>query len=185
MPTCRWAATRRVSSTRSRLAMLLVMITLVVVVPADLVLGVGSRCAAPRRPTSAGRRAACHGVSWRADRRLPVSLTARLPLLALLERGRDPGGRRAVDPGQLDCGQLRRRAHPADRRKRSAGAWLLALAAAVDPAACSGGCRPRSAGTRQGAAVAVLVALTLVLPGSTLAVGMLISYGRWLADTLP
>jgi iron(III) transport system permease protein len=32
--------------------------------------------------------------------------------------------------------------------------------------------------------VSVLVALTLVLPGSVLAIGLLIGYGRWLADTV-
>ena len=34
------------------------------------------------------------------------------------------------------------------------------------------------------AASAPLVTLTLVLPGSTLAVGLLIAYGRWLGGTL-
>ena len=35
-----------------------------------------------------------------------------------------------------------------------------------------------------GRLIATLVTATLVLPGSTLAVALLISYGRWLADTL-
>jgi iron(III) transport system permease protein len=30
----------------------------------------------------------------------------------------------------------------------------------------------------------VLITLTLVLPGSTVAIGMLLGYGRWLADTV-
>jgi len=37
---------------------------------------------------------------------------------------------------------------------------------------------------RSGRATATLITLTLVLPGSTLAVGMLITYGRWLSGTL-
>jgi iron(III) transport system permease protein len=37
---------------------------------------------------------------------------------------------------------------------------------------------------RSGRGLATLVTLTLVLPGSTLAVALLISYGRWLAGTL-
>ena len=37
---------------------------------------------------------------------------------------------------------------------------------------------------RGGRLVATLVTTTLVLPGSTLAVALLISYGRWLGDTL-
>jgi iron(III) transport system permease protein len=38
--------------------------------------------------------------------------------------------------------------------------------------------------TRGGRSLSVLLTLTLVLPGSTLAVGLLIGYGRWLADTV-
>ena len=30
----------------------------------------------------------------------------------------------------------------------------------------------------------MLITLTLVLPGSTVAIGMLLGYGRWLADTV-
>jgi iron(III) transport system permease protein len=37
---------------------------------------------------------------------------------------------------------------------------------------------------RTGRALATLITLTLVLPGSTLAVGLLIAYGRWLSGTL-
>ena len=38
--------------------------------------------------------------------------------------------------------------------------------------------------TRRGGWVSVLITLTLVLPGSTVAIGMLLGYGRWLADTV-
>ena len=39
-------------------------------------------------------------------------------------------------------------------------------------------------GRTAGSGVSVLITLTLVLPGSTVAIGMLLGYGRWLADTV-
>ena len=47
-----------------------------------------------------------------------------------------------------------------------------------------GGCVAALERGRGGRIVATLVTLTLVLPGSTLAVGLLIAYGRWLGGTL-
>ena len=47
-----------------------------------------------------------------------------------------------------------------------------------------GGCVAALERSRFGRATGTLVTLTFVLPGSTLAVGLLITYGRWLGDTL-
>jgi iron(III) transport system permease protein len=47
-----------------------------------------------------------------------------------------------------------------------------------------GGCVALIERRRSGRGIATLVTLTLVLPGSTLAVALLITYGRWLSGTL-
>jgi iron(III) transport system permease protein len=60
---------------------------------------------------------------------------------------------------------------------------LLALLAA-SVLVVLGGCVAALERTRIGRGAGTLVMLTFVLPGSTLAVGLLITYGRWLADTL-
>jgi iron(III) transport system permease protein len=47
-----------------------------------------------------------------------------------------------------------------------------------------GGCVAAIERSRSGRGVATLVTLALVLPGSTLAVGLLLTYGRWLGGTV-
>ncbi|MGI8625325.1 MAG: ABC transporter permease, partial [Geodermatophilaceae bacterium] len=61
--------------------------------------------------------------------------------------------------------------------------FLLAVAAA-SVLVLLGGLVAALERSRSGRGVATLVTLTLVLPGSTLALGMLITYGRWLGGTL-
>ena len=60
---------------------------------------------------------------------------------------------------------------------------LLALAAATILLVL-GGLVAALERSRFGRTTGTLVTLTFVLPGSTLAVGLLITYGRWLGDTL-
>jgi iron(III) transport system permease protein len=164
------------------LAMLLVVLTLVIVVPADLVLGVRLQIS----------RTAATDVGWPPRARAPrfvvaiamtlyLTLTTGLPLLALLSAAltRAVGVRSTPANWTLDNFVAVLTPRTGDAIGRS---LVLALVAA-SILLLLGGCTAALGRTRSGRGVGVLVALTLVLPGSTLAIGMLISYGRWLADT--
>ena len=166
------------------LAVLLVILTLVVVAPADFCSANGSSCAALRRLT----------LDWPSGGRLgralkPLGLgvyliaTYRLALAGAGQCGDHPSSRRAVDAGQLDVGQLSRCAHAAHRSGTGpqppafpvAAASILLILGLITAALGR---------TRSGRGISVLITLTLVLPGSTVAIGMLLGYGRWLADTV-
>jgi iron(III) transport system permease protein len=64
------------------------------------------------------------------------------------------------------------------------GRSVLLAAAAASVLVTLGGCVAMVERHRLGRPLPHLVTLTLVLPGSTLAIGLLLSYGRWLGDTL-
>ena len=146
------------------LALLLVAITLIVVVLAELLFG-------PRLRLG---RTAARDADWPASGPttrvvVPIAMsgyliaTSGLPLLALMSAALT----RAVGvPSTPDN-------------------WSLDnfLAVLIDPSEAPpvSAALDRRAGGR---GLSVLPTLTLVLPGSTLAVGLLLGYGRWLADTV-
>ena len=91
------------------LALLLVLITLLVVGPADAWLGprLRVRRAAIAEPASQFGPAACLASSWRSRSAVSVIRGAAATDRAARHRG-DAGGRRAAHPSQLDGRQLRR-----------------------------------------------------------------------------
>jgi len=166
------------------LALLLVVFAALVVAPADLVLG--PRLRSRRTASSQG---AVSGVSSRAADGWIVGalggylvLTMGLPLLALLGAAvtRAAGLPPTVANWTLDhfAGLL------TSRNVEALGRSLLLATLAATLVVVLGGCVAALERGRAGRSLATLVTLALVLPGSTLAVGLLIAYGQWLGGTL-
>ena len=165
------------------LAVLLMAITLIVVTPADRLLG--GRLSLSR--TSA--RDSDWGTGSRTPRILvPIVLglylifTCGLPLVALVSAAFTRAVGVALSPGNWTLDNFLAVLTP--RTGEALGRSLLLAVAAGSILLLLGGCTAALSRTRSGRAVSVLVALTLVLPGSVLAIGLLIGYGRWLADTV-
>ena len=165
------------------LALLLVALAVLVVAPADTVLG--PRLRVRRTASSHG---AVSAAGSRANGWIGAGLGAYLlftmvvPLLALLAAAvtRAPGL-----PPTVENWSARNFATVLTTRNVEAlGRSLLLAAAAACLLTLLGGCVAALERSRSGRGLATLVTLTLVLPGSTLAVGLLISYGRWLGGTL-
>jgi iron(III) transport system permease protein len=165
------------------LALLLVVITLIIVAPAETLLGKGLQL---------GRMAA-RDTDWPSSSRttrlivtmaltLYLIMTSGLPLLALLGAAltRAIGLPSTPDNWTLDNFLAVLTPRTGQALSRS---LLLALAAATILLVL-GTIAAALGRTRGGRSVSILITLTLVLPGSTLAVGLLIGYGRWLADTV-
>lgn len=70
------------------------------------------------------------------------------------------------------------------RNAEALGRSLVLALLAASVLVVLGGCVAALERTRVGRGTGTLVMLTFVLPGSTLAVGLLITYGRWLGGTL-
>jgi len=166
------------------LALLLVLVTAVCVAPADALLGPRLRTARPADPQSgqavpgrpgAGRaRAAALGGY--------LVLTTALPLMALLLSSvtRALG----VPPTPANWGLDHFREVLTPRTFEALGRSVGLAVAAASLLVLLGGLVAVSERRRSGRAAASLITLTLVLPGSTLAVALLITYGRWLPGTL-
>lgn len=167
------------------LALLLVAITVVVVVPADLWL-------APRLRVT--RVADTEGVPTStpitgAGRWIAAGLGGYLflgvivPLVALGAAALTPAVGVSPNPRNwtLDNFSLVINSRNVEALGRST---LLAFVAAAILVVLGGLVAVLERRRRAGRAMATLVTLTLVLPGSTLAVALLITYGRWLGDTL-
>jgi iron(III) transport system permease protein len=172
------------------LALLLVLVAAVCVAPADALLG--PRLRAPRpavaqgtaQPSSARpalRRGAAVGLAGY------LSLTTALPLAALVLSSvtRAVG----VPPTPANWGLDHFRAVLTGRTLEALGRSTGLAVVAATLLVLLGGLvavlgHSRTGHGRTGRATATLVTLTLVLPGSTLAVALLITYGRWLSGTL-
>lgn len=166
------------------LALLLVVIAIVVVAPADQLLG-------PRLRVTRTATADPETPGWgsRTKRRVVAAviggylvLTVGLPLVALTTTAltRAVGLSPVPSNWTLDNFQAELTARNGEALGRS---LLLALAAAT-VLVVLGGCVAALERTRFGRTSGTLVMLTFVLPGSTLAVGLLITYGRWIGDTV-
>lgn len=166
------------------LALLLVALAVLVVAPADAVLGPRLRVRrtawAHGAVSAAGSRAANGWIGVGLGGFL--LLTMVVPLLALLAAAVT---RAAGLPPTLENWSTTNFATVVTTRNLEAlGRSLLLAAAAACLLTILGGCVAALERSRSGRGLATLVTLTLVLPGSTLAVGLLISYGRWLGGTL-
>jgi len=166
------------------LALLLVVVTALLVAPADTALG----------PRLRVRRVADSGTaSVRMPRRWPgrvvavalggyLLVTVGLPLLALVSASVT----RAVGlpPGPRNWTLDNFRAVLDQRTFEAVGRSLTLALLAATILVVLGGCVAALEHSRAGRGAGTLIALMLVLPGSTLAVALLIAYGRWLAGSL-
>jgi iron(III) transport system permease protein len=164
------------------LALLLVVVTLIVVTPEILL---GGRL-------QLGRMAA-RDTDWPSSSRttrvivttamaLYLMITSGLPLLALLSAAVTRAIGVPSTPDNWTIGNFLAVLTP--RTGQALGRSLLLALAAATILLMLGTIAAALGRTRGGRSVSILITLTLVLPGSTLAIGLLIGYGRWLADTL-
>ncbi|MDQ3326662.1 MAG: ABC transporter permease subunit [Actinomycetota bacterium] len=166
------------------LALLLVLLAGLVIAPADAVLGPRLRATRVAQPEGAPivpvRRAASRWMAAGLGCYLLVAVA--LPLLALVAAALT----RAVGlPPTPDNWTLDNVASVLDQRTVEAVGRSLGLAfLAATLLTVLGGCVAVLERGRSGRWLGTLITLTLVLPGSTLAVALLITYGRWLGGTL-
>jgi iron(III) transport system permease protein len=166
------------------LALLLVVLAAACVAPADTLLGPRLRV-----ERSAGAQGTAAVAGSRAVRRAQagalagyLSLTVALPLAALALASVTRALGIPPTPGNWTLAHFREVLTPrtAEALGRSIGLALAAASLLVLLGALVAVLERRRAGRATG----TLITLTLVLPGSTLAVGLLIAYGRWLSGTL-
>jgi iron(III) transport system permease protein len=165
------------------LAVLLMLVTLVVVLPGDRLLG--GRLQLERSVT--------RDTAWSVNRPttrvllttglgLYVLATSGLPLMALVSTAITRAIGVPATPSNWTTDNFAEVLTPrtGDALIRS----LLLAAVAASLLIVLGATTAAFARTGAGRSVGVLVTLTLVLPGSALAIGLLLGYGRWLADTV-
>ncbi|WP_167761616.1 ABC transporter permease subunit [Blastococcus sp. CT_GayMR19] len=166
------------------LALLLVLVAAACVAPADALLGPRLRST---RPADAQGTAAAPG---RRDVRRAqalglagyLALTLALPLAALLLSSVTRALGVPPTPGNWGLDHFRSVLTPrtGEALGRSVGLAVVTATLLV----VLGGLVAVLERRRGGRTTATLVTLTLVLPGTTLAVALLIAYGRWLSGTL-
>ncbi len=166
------------------LALLLVVLTVIVVVPADLWLGPRlrvTRVAAPEgapivTPPGATGRWIATGLGGY------LLLGVVLPMVALVSAAITPAVGVSPTPSNWTLDNFRFVLNARNVEALGRSAVLAVTAAAL--LTVLGGAVAVLERQRSGRAMASLVTVTLVLPGSTLAVALLMTYGRWLGGTL-
>jgi iron(III) transport system permease protein len=166
------------------LALLLVLVTAACVAPTDALLGPRLRTARPADP-QAGPTLPGQSAVRRAQAAVLAGylfLTTALPLAALTLSSVTRALGVPPTPANWSLDHYRQILTPrtVEALGRSVGLAVVAASLLV----LLGGLVAVSERRRSGRAAATLVTLTLVLPGSTLAVAVLITYGRWLSGTL-
>lgn len=165
------------------LALLLVVIAVLVVAPADALLGPRlrvTRVATTDSTSVAGSRA---GGRWAASGIACYSVLAMgLPLLALVATAITRAVGLAPTPENWTLDNFLAVLNARNGEALGRSVMLAAVAASV--LVVLGGLVAALERSRSGRGLATLVSLTLVLPGSTLALGLLLAYGRWLGGTL-
>jgi iron(III) transport system permease protein len=166
------------------LALLLVVIAVAVVAPADVLLGPRLRVTRTAT-TDPAPGENVHRTSGRWTAALVggyLVLTVGVPLVALLTTALT----RAVGLPPVPANwTLANFASVLTTRNGEALARSLVLAlSAASLLLVLGGCVAALERTRIGRGTGTVVMLTFVLPGSTLAVGLLITYGRWIGGTV-
>lgn len=165
------------------LALLLVVVAALLVAPADLLLGPRlrtTRLATTDPSPSTGSRAGQRWVMAAVSGYLLLSLG--LPLLALVATAVTRAAGLAPTPANWTLDNFV--SVISVRNGAALSRSLLLAGAAASMLVLLGGSVAALERSRAGRGVATLVTLTLVLPGSTLAVGLLLTYGRWLGGTL-
>src|SRR3954470_546710 len=166
------------------LALLLVVVAAVCVAPADALLGsrleVSRPAVAPGAPAIAGRPAV--GRAMAAGLATYLVLSTALPLAALVLSSVTRAVGVTPTPANWSLAHFREVLTPrtVDALGRSLGLAVVAATLLV----VLGGLIATVGRRRGGRGGATAGTPTLVLPGSTLAVALLITYGRWLGGTL-
>lgn len=166
------------------LALLLVIVAVLVVAPADLLLA--PRLRVTRTATTDPATAARHGGDrgWWASAAVTVYLvlTVGVPLVALVATALT----KAVGLPPVPANWTLRNFGSVltERNTAALGRSLLLALVAASLLVVLGGCVAALERSRAGRGAGTLVVLTFVLPGSTLAVALLVAYGRWLTGTL-
>jgi iron(III) transport system permease protein len=166
------------------LALLLVLVTAVCIAPTDALLGPRLRTSRPAGPQAGPPLPGRTGVR-RAQATVLAGylfLTTALPLAALTLSSVTRALGVPPTPANWSLDHFRQVLTPrtVEALGRSVGLAVVAASLLV----LLGGLVAVSERHRSGRATATLVTLTLVLPGSTLAVALLLAYGRWLSGTL-
>lgn len=166
------------------LALLLVAITVVVVVPADLWLTPRLRVTRVAHPEGAPIVTPSGVVGRWIAAGLGGYLLAGVvvPLVALVVAALTPAVGVSPNPGNWTLDNFSLVVNSRNMEALGRSALLAFVAAAL--LLVLGGLVAVLERRRAGRAMASLVTVTLVLPGSTLAVALLITYGRWLGGTL-
>ena len=165
------------------LALLLVVIAFAVVAPADRVLGPRLRVARTSAAEPASSTNGDAGGRWAAAAigcYLLVGVV--VPLVALVSTALTRAVGLAPVPANWTLANFGSVVTVRNTEALGRSVVLALLAASL--LLVLGGCVAALERTRLGRSTGTLVMLTFVLPGSTLAVGLLITYGRWLGGTL-
>lgn len=166
------------------LALLLVLVTAALVAPADALLGPRLRSDRPAdpqgEPASPSRRGVRRAQALALTGYLTVAVAVPLVALVLSSVTRALGV--PPTPANWTLGHFRQVLTPRTLEALGRSLGLAVVAASV--LVLLGGLVAVLERRRTGRAAGSLLTLTLVLPGSTLAVGLLITYGRWLSGTL-
>jgi iron(III) transport system permease protein len=166
------------------LALLLAAVAAVLVVPADALLGPRLRSARPADPQGSAAPGGRPGLRWAGTVMLTgyLTLSVAVPLAALGLSSITRALGVSPTPANWTLDHYREVLTP--RTFAALGRSLGLAVAAASLLVVLGGVLAVLERRRTGRTAASLITLTLVLPGSTLAVGLLITYGRWLAGTL-
>jgi iron(III) transport system permease protein len=166
------------------LALLLVLLAVLVVVPSDAALGprlrVRRQAVSDGEVLPAGSRAGGRWVAAVLGAYLLVTLVVPLVALVAAAVTRAVGVPPTPSNWTLDNFTAVMTGRTAEALARSLGLAVVAATLLT----VVGGLVAVLERRRSGRGLSSLITLTLVLPGSTLAVALLISYGRWLANTL-
>ncbi len=166
------------------LALLLVVVTMIVVIPADLILGPRLRVSrmaitegAPVVPArSRGGLAIATAIA------VYLTVAVMLPLLALIMAAVTPAVGVSPTPDHWTLDNFRLVLN--DRTYAALGRSVSLAFAAASILTVLGAAVAVLERRRSGRVLGTMVTVTLVLPGSTLAVALLITYGRWIGGTL-
>jgi iron(III) transport system permease protein len=167
------------------LALLLVLVAILVVAPTDMVLGRRLRVTrtATTDPATTTQLVGRRRGGWRAAVvGLYLVLAVGVPLAALVATALT----RAVGLPPVPANWTTRNFESVltARNVEALGRSLFLALTAASVLLVLGSCVAALERTRGGGRIGTVVTLAFVLPGSTLAVGMLITYGRWLGGTL-
>jgi iron(III) transport system permease protein len=166
------------------LAMVLVVLAVACVAPSDALLGPRLRSARPAdaqgSPVAPCRRAVLRGQALGLAGYLFLTMVVPLAALVLSSITRALGV--PPTPANWTLGHYRQVLSP--RAVEALGRSVSLAVAAASLLLLLGALVAVGERRRAGRAAASLITLTLVLPGSTLAVALLIAYGRWLSGTL-